>query len=167
MRSSLECLPTEFRLLGGIVCRVRKSRSNTANSVISSICRLPLDFAQTMFFHVGSSAVAVAVIAILLVLNVVAVSARVFTRRSLKQQMKADDWLILPALVSRKPLWRKNNYSHHSFPQALTIGMAASIFIGIREGFLFNQSPDMIPKGRGPLSAKLSNAFTHSKEVCT
>jgi hypothetical protein len=57
-----------------------------------------------MFFHVESPAVAVAVIAILLGLNVVAVSARIFTRRSLKQQMKADDWLILPALVSCNPL---------------------------------------------------------------
>lgn len=62
-----------------------------------------------MFFHVGSPAVAVAVIAILLGLDVVAVSARVFTRRSLKQQTKADDWLILPALVSCELLECKNN----------------------------------------------------------
>ncbi|KAF2680441.1 hypothetical protein K458DRAFT_251755, partial [Lentithecium fluviatile CBS 122367] len=97
-----------------------------------------------MFFHVKSQAVAVAVIALLLSLDIVAVLARFFTRRSLKQQMKTDDWLIVPAL-------------------ALTIGMATAYSAGVGEDVLFNQSTDLIPKRSGPLSGKLLNAFSVSK----
>jgi hypothetical protein len=53
-----------------------------------------------MFFHVESQAVAITVITILVGLDVLAVIGRLYTRRSLQQAMRPDDWLIIPALVS-------------------------------------------------------------------
>ena len=55
-----------------------------------------------MFSHVDSQAVAVGVIAFLLVLDILAVLSRLYVKRSLKQQLRVHDWLILLALVSIK-----------------------------------------------------------------
>jgi hypothetical protein len=54
-----------------------------------------------MFFHVESAAVAIGVISLLLSLDIFAVFGRLYTRKSLKQPLKADDWLVLSALVSQ------------------------------------------------------------------
>jgi len=56
-----------------------------------------------MFFHVEVQAVTVAVVAILVAFDVFAVGDCLYTRILLKQPMKIDDWLILPASVSTTP----------------------------------------------------------------
>jgi hypothetical protein len=52
-------------------------------------------------FHISSHIVAVAVISVVMAMDVLAVAARIYVRRSLKQRLKADDWLVVPALVRR------------------------------------------------------------------
>ncbi|ORY16642.1 hypothetical protein BCR34DRAFT_597641 [Clohesyomyces aquaticus] len=99
-----------------------------------------------MFFHVESQAVAVAVIALLLSLDVLAVLARFFTRKSLKQQMKIDDWLIYVALVSLSSSKQGNENACSYLLQPLAVGMAAAYFAGVEQDVLFNQSLDLISK---------------------
>jgi len=70
----------------------------------STYVGMPLDDenrkASVMLFYFGSFVVFVAIIALLLCLDIVAVFSRLLARRLTRQKLQLDDLLVVPALVS-------------------------------------------------------------------
>jgi hypothetical protein len=49
--------------------------------------------------------------------------------------------------------------------QIITLGMAATFYVGVTQDVLFNQSPDMVLQHGGGNSHKLLEAFVLTKKV--
>lgn len=64
----------------------------------------------------------------LTILNCMAVPMRFYRRKKQKQTLMADDWLVVPALVSENS--RAINLPSLIYQKALNIGMSIAIWIG-------------------------------------
>ena len=114
-------------------------------------------------FHISSRGVAFSVLSVFLALDIVAVAARIYVRRALKQRMNADDWLVLPALVRES--FEITRHFKLTESKIMIIGMVTATFVGAGEGFLYTNSPNMIPGGPLPLADNFWQAYAVAKKV--